>query len=149
MSDRKIEEEEFLRREQSRPLMTPDDLEDYVQGPSGIGPHAHTWKDKPHRLVYDLVNEIKRMKRIEAETIVAVSGTYCDGKPYLLGYVTGSERDIRAFFDAAKGYGLKMSEVVVKSIPDGYADTCVRLLQAKAEIEAQLDALNKQLKRPT
>jgi len=30
-------------------------LDDYRLAPSGDGPHAFTWKDKPHRLVYDLV----------------------------------------------------------------------------------------------
>lgn len=31
------------------------DLEEYRQAPSGVGPHALNWADKPHRLVYDLV----------------------------------------------------------------------------------------------
>lgn len=31
-------------------------LEDYRNAPSGIGPLAATWKDKPHRLLYDLIN---------------------------------------------------------------------------------------------
>jgi Lar family restriction alleviation protein len=34
-------------------------LEDYMQAPSGIGPLAFTWKDKPHRLVYDLVKVLR------------------------------------------------------------------------------------------
>lgn len=148
MSNRKREEEEFLRQEQDRPLMTMEELEGYIQGPSGIGPHADTWKDKPHRLVYDLVNEIKRMKRRQ-ETIVAVSGTHNDGAAYLLGYVTGAERDIRAFFDDSKGYGLKMTEVKAKHIPVGYADTRAKLLQEKAAIEAKLAAIDKQLKGKT
>jgi hypothetical protein len=29
-------------------------IADYRNAPSGIGPLASTWKDKPHRLVYDL-----------------------------------------------------------------------------------------------
>ena len=34
---------------------------DYRLAPSGEGPHADTWKDKPHRLVYDLCAEIERL----------------------------------------------------------------------------------------
>lgn len=30
------------------------DLLDYHHGVGGEGPHAFTWSDKPHRLVYDL-----------------------------------------------------------------------------------------------
>jgi hypothetical protein len=34
---------------------------DYRNAPSNIGPQAATWKDKPHRLVYDLCSEIERL----------------------------------------------------------------------------------------
>ena len=33
------------------------DLEEYREGVSGDGPHAEEWKNKPHRLVYDLIYE--------------------------------------------------------------------------------------------
>lgn len=42
--------------------MTEQELEDYRLAPSGEGPLANQWKDKPHRLVYDLVAEIRRLK---------------------------------------------------------------------------------------
>jgi len=32
----------------------PHAVDDYRNAPSGIGPLAAEWKDKPHRLVYDL-----------------------------------------------------------------------------------------------
>jgi hypothetical protein len=35
--------------------------EDYRNAPSGIGPLAAEWKDKPHRLVYDLCREVERL----------------------------------------------------------------------------------------
>ena len=44
--------------------MTPKELEDYLNAPSGIGPHAFTWSDKPHRLLYDLLAEIQRLNLI-------------------------------------------------------------------------------------
>lgn len=36
----------------------------YRQAPSGIGPLAHEWSDKPHRLVYDLASEVERLQGI-------------------------------------------------------------------------------------
>lgn len=37
---------------------SPGDLDDYWQAPSGIGPQAGEWRDKPHRLLYDLLLRI-------------------------------------------------------------------------------------------
>jgi hypothetical protein len=31
------------------------DLADMMNAPSGIGPYAHDWSDKPHRVLYDAV----------------------------------------------------------------------------------------------
>jgi hypothetical protein len=38
--------------------------DDYWKAPSGEGPQAATWKDKPHRLVYDLVREVERLRAL-------------------------------------------------------------------------------------
>lgn len=38
------------------------DPHDYVNAPSGIGPLASEWTDKPHRLVYDLAMEVMRLR---------------------------------------------------------------------------------------
>lgn len=43
----------------------PHALADYRNAPSGLGPLAAEWKDKPHRLVYALAAEVTRL-RIEA-----------------------------------------------------------------------------------
>lgn len=37
---------------------------DYRNGPSGEGPQAGEWADKPHRLVYDLCNEVDNLNAI-------------------------------------------------------------------------------------
>ena len=37
---------------------------DYMEAPSGIGPMAYDWKDKPHRLVYDLALEVELLKQL-------------------------------------------------------------------------------------
>lgn len=42
-----------------QPGCTPDDYRDAV---AGIGPLAEEWQDKPHRLVYDLAGELKRLQ---------------------------------------------------------------------------------------
>ncbi|PZR93466.1 MAG: hypothetical protein DI537_10110 [Stutzerimonas stutzeri] len=39
-----------------RPLEHPIDA--YWQAPSGVGPLAASWKDKPHRIVYDLISAL-------------------------------------------------------------------------------------------
>lgn len=38
------------------------DLLDYHHGVAGKGPHAYTWEDKPHRLVYDLTYELAELR---------------------------------------------------------------------------------------
>jgi len=43
--------------------------DDYWRAPAGEGPQAATWKDKPHRLVYDLVGEVEYLRaRLLPET---------------------------------------------------------------------------------
>jgi hypothetical protein len=44
---------------------------DYRNAPSGIGPLASEWKDKPHRLVYDLCREIERQAATPTATPAA------------------------------------------------------------------------------
>jgi hypothetical protein len=39
----------------------PYTVDDYRNAPSDIGPLAAEWKDKPHRLVYDLCREVERL----------------------------------------------------------------------------------------
>lgn len=52
------EEIKRIRAEQAKGLNTSD----YRVAPSGMGPHADTWADKPHRLIYDLCNEVDRLR---------------------------------------------------------------------------------------
>lgn len=35
---------------------------DYMTAPMGIGPQADEWNDKPHRLLYDLCQEVNRLR---------------------------------------------------------------------------------------
>jgi hypothetical protein len=51
------------------PVVIPDcedrhplELNNYMLAPGGDGPQASTWKDKPHRLIYDLCAEIKHLR---------------------------------------------------------------------------------------
>ncbi len=38
-------------------------VDEYKNAPSGVGPQAVTWKDKPHRLIYDLCAEVEELRR--------------------------------------------------------------------------------------
>lgn len=38
----------------------PHPLEDYRNAPSGTGPLAAQWRDKPHRLLYDLCTTLEQ-----------------------------------------------------------------------------------------
>jgi hypothetical protein len=40
----------------------PLEVNNYMLAPGGDGPQASTWKDKPHRLIYDLCAEITRLR---------------------------------------------------------------------------------------
>lgn len=46
------------------PLKPTFDVKAYRDAPSGDGPLAAEWKDKPHRLVYDLVEEVVALRRL-------------------------------------------------------------------------------------
>lgn len=43
-------------------------INDYRNAPQGVGPMAGEWKDKPHRLVYDLCAEVALM-RVEVDKL--------------------------------------------------------------------------------
>lgn len=49
--------------------VTMEILEDYRNAPSGVGPLAPEWKDKPHRLVYDLIDAITTIIRERDEAV--------------------------------------------------------------------------------
>jgi len=42
-------------------------VDNYFNAVNGTGPLAAAWKDKPHRLVYDLVDEVSRLQKILGE----------------------------------------------------------------------------------
>jgi hypothetical protein len=46
--------------------MTPEQIDEYRNAPSGIGPHADQWTDKPHRLVYDLCKALTTLQQEKA-----------------------------------------------------------------------------------
>lgn len=51
----------------SAPLATGD----YRNALSGQGPLAYEWSDKPHRLVYDLCNEVEALRAAASELLTA------------------------------------------------------------------------------
>ncbi len=53
-----------LQAEMSAPVGMFGTTDDYKNAPSGIGPKSDEWKDKPHRLVYDVCSEIEKLQAI-------------------------------------------------------------------------------------
>jgi len=47
---------------ESKTMINGYTLEDYRNAVANKGPLAYEWSDKPHRLVYDLINEIERLR---------------------------------------------------------------------------------------
>ena len=54
-------------------LMEQTTIADYRSALGGNGPIAAQWKDKPHRLVYDLCNEIDRLNAKLPKTVDGVT----------------------------------------------------------------------------
>lgn len=44
--------------------MSELNVQEYIDALGGVGEKAYEWQDKPHRLVYDLVAEIIRLREI-------------------------------------------------------------------------------------
>jgi len=78
--------------------------------------------------------------------IVAVYAKHLDNRR-LLGYAKGETKDIEAYFDDDKGYGLELESVEVVNIEAGYAESRTRLLDKRKRIQAELDELNRRLTR--
>ncbi len=58
---------------------SPIDTWQYRIAPAGEGELSFTWKDKPHRLIYDLCGEIERLRDEAAgkESKEQAGGVYC------------------------------------------------------------------------
>lgn len=63
-------------------------------------------------------------------------------KRRLLGHAIGKPKDIDAYFDERKSYGLEKEEVRPIRIPDGYADNKQRLIREKQRLENELKQIN-------
>lgn len=87
-------------RKESSPRPEPVDTAHYRNAPSGIGPLADTWRDKPHRLVYDLCAVVDALYARPEPVAFAVYNE--DGG---FEYATESEREARA--DWAHGWSMR------------------------------------------
>ena len=63
----------------------------------------------------------------------------------LLGYATGEKRDIEAYFESRKAYGLVLSLVVPKHIPAGYAGMMARMAKQREELQRQMLELDQEI----
>ena len=53
-------------------------LRDYHNAPSGEGPQAYQWKDKPHRLLYDLIAAVRYYAELAKLSTSATGGAKCN-----------------------------------------------------------------------
>ena len=67
-------------------VLSESEVEDCRMAPSGTGPRADEWKDKPHRLVYDLCATVKALRaqleeseahnRVMRDRLIVADGVY-------------------------------------------------------------------------
>lgn len=69
------------------------ELSHYRNAPSGEGPLAATWKDKPHRLVYDLCTLIEMIQEHRHVIMTAVAKNMTDA-------IISLESEIAAIIEA-------------------------------------------------
>ena len=58
---------QIIAKAENKDEPTQDDrlnTSEYREAPSGRGPHASEWIDKPHRLIYDLCNEVDKLREV-------------------------------------------------------------------------------------
>jgi hypothetical protein len=78
------------------------------------------------------------------KVIYAVYATDTD-RDRLLGYATGNTVDIEAYFDSRKGYGLEINPITICHVPPGYSSQHRELIAKRADLERQINELNKQI----
>ncbi len=79
-----------------------------------------------------------------SKQIYAVSAIHED-RDHLLGYVTGDQADIKAFYADRDVYGLSIRPIVVKTIPSGFAACRERLVKERADYNQKIQAINVKL----
>lgn len=101
-----------------------------------------SWANLPHNVRIQYIHGILSFQPLP----VAVYGTDPD-RHYLLGYAYGDSRDIQAYFDDRKGYGLEFETVNPVYVQEGYADEKTQILVEMEDLQRRLDELKSQLER--
>jgi hypothetical protein len=117
-------------------------IQAYREAMARKGPMADEWRDKPHRLIYDLCDALEE-KRKTVWTVFS----HDERQRMFLGYATGEKADIEAFFDNRKAYSLELEHVEIQHIPAGFADKRAALLQQREKHEAEVARINAELKQ--
>jgi len=102
-----------------------------------------TWGDAPmlHEVVdkaLTMASEVSRDKEIFS--VVAVS----ENKESQLGYATGRENDIRAYF-AADGRDIEVRPIKIVDVPAGYDAHRANIIAKRDRLQAEVDELNRRL----
>jgi len=63
-----------------------------------------------------------------------------------LGYCSGKQLDIIAYFEDKKYYSIHLDEVEVKYISAQMVDDKIRLLKKQSDLEAELESIKRKLK---
>lgn len=64
----------------------------------------------------------------------------------LLGFATGQQEDIAAYFDDRKGYGIYCNAIKPVNIPSGYAIQRAKLIAQRQELERQIREIDSSIK---
>ena len=113
-----------LERGEWTGLSTLEAIEEYRQGVAGEGPHANTWADKPHRLVYDLVRIAKTLTRERDESLAALEEAQetidtirlnpDDAEDYAEQYINGEKHPRTSVVLAARDARVKVLEAALR-----------------------------------
>lgn len=81
---------------------------------------------------------------MSSNEIYAVYATHVD-RSVLLGYATGTPKDIHAYFEEKKGYGLEIQTIKPINIPAGYSQKKAALIKIRDRLERELADIIKQI----
>jgi hypothetical protein len=109
-----------------------------------------SWSCIPYEMKLNIINNILEMAAAEwskepfPNDVIAVFANG-DDRRYPLGYAIGASRDIAAYYKDQQQYGLDLEPIQSVIVPEGYADMRADLELRKAELESELDELNKRI----
>jgi len=84
------------------------------------------------------------MNTDKSPPLYAVYANQLDREQFL-GVATGVVKDIEAYYDQKKSYGLRVEPLKIVEIPEGYAGKYEKLIKERVVLEERLKQLNKEI----